>query len=54
MKKYYVVAIKWDDNEKKQVEKVLGEFDDYMNANIFKQAYYKIYSCSPRIVEVKL
>ena len=54
MKKYYVIITKWDYKEKKQVEKVAGEFDNYMYANIFNKAYEEEFKSSPRIVEVKL
>ena len=49
--KYMVIAVKWDSEEKKQVKYVAGEFDVYMNASLFKQAYNEYYSADAYIVE---
>ena len=54
MKKYYVIINKWDSTKNKIVEQVAGEFDSFMNANIFANAYENYYSSSTRIIEVKL
>lgn len=54
MKKYYVIINKWDSTKNKMVEKVAGEFDSFMNANLFAIAYENYYSSSTKIVEVKL
>lgn len=49
--KYMVIATKWDEELAKQVKYVAGEFDIYMNAVIFKQAYNTHYSADAYIVE---
>ena len=51
--KYFVIAKIWDSEKKEQVEYIAGEFDLYMNASIFKNAYNKYYSANARIVEFK-
>ena len=49
--KYFVIATCWND-EKKEAEKcIAGEFDSYMNASIFRDAYDKYYSTNSTIVE---
>lgn len=48
--KCYVIATKWSEKEKKQVKFVAGEFDEYMNAHIFKEAYNEHYSADAHIV----
>lgn len=49
--KYMVIAIKWSSEEQKQVKYVAGEFDEFMNASIFRDAYNKFYSANAYIVE---
>ena len=49
--KYMVIATKWSEEIKTQVKYVAGEFDEYMNASIFKQAYNEYYSANAYIVE---
>ena len=49
--KYMVIATKWDEELAKQVKYVAGEFDTYMNASLFKQAYNAHYSADAYIVE---
>lgn len=49
--KYIVIATKWSGEEEKQVKYVAGEFDEYMNAALFRDAYNKYYSASAYIVE---
>ena len=51
MKKYLVVAKKWSDESKTQIEYVAGKFDEFVNANIFKKAYNEHYSANAYIVE---
>lgn len=41
MNKYFVIAIKWDDDKQKQVEYIVGTFDDFICAKLFKDAYNK-------------
>ena len=43
--KYFVIATCWND------EKEEAEFDSYMNASIFRDAYDKYYSTYATIVE---
>lgn len=54
MRKFYVVAKKWDDMAKKQVEYVAGEFPDWVNARIFRDAYREHFSATAEIVEVNI
>lgn len=49
--KYFVIAIKWDDTRKAQVKYIAGEFDSFVNANIFRTAYNQHYSANAEIVE---
>lgn len=52
MKKYMVIAIQFDSESMKQQEFVIGEFNTYMNAALFRDAYNKHYSASAWIQEV--
>ena len=54
LKKYFVVAKRWSDEKKEIIEYIAGEFDEYMNASIFRDAYNKHYSAHSRIVESTL
>lgn len=49
--KYFVIATHWDDNRKAQVKYIAGQFDNYMNARIFKEAYNDHYKTDAVIVE---
>ena len=49
--KYFVIATKWDDTRKAQVKYIAGEFDSFVNANLFKTAYNQHYSANAEIVE---
>lgn len=49
--KYFVIATHWDDNRKAQVKYIAGQFDNYMNASLFKKAYNDYYSADATIVE---
>lgn len=49
--KYFVIAIHWDDKRKAQTKYISGEFDNYMNASIFKKAYNAHYSADAVIIE---
>ena len=51
MKKYEVWVAIWSDEYKKQIKVVAGEFDRYMNAKLFADAYANNYSATPEIVE---
>lgn len=49
--KYEVWVTVWSDEYKQQVKKVSGEFDRYMNAKLFADAYSSYYSTDAEIVE---
>lgn len=49
--KYFVVATKWDNNREAQIKYIAGEFDNYMNASLFKKAYNEHYSADAKIIE---
>lgn len=40
---YFVIAKHWDDEKKAQVNYIAGQFDNYMNASLFKNAYNEWY-----------
>lgn len=48
--KYFVIAKHWDDSKNAQVDYIAGEFDSYMNASLFRDAYNKFYSTEARVV----
>ena len=51
MKKYEVWVTVWSDEFKQQIKKVAGEFDNFVNAIIFADAYKDHFSASAEIVE---
>ena len=51
MKKYFVIASHWDEEKKAQVKYIAGEFNNFANANIFKNAYNEHYSADAVIVD---
>ena len=51
MSKYEVWVTVWSEEYKKQIKVVAGEFDRYMNAKIFADAYSAYYSATAEIVE---
>ena len=51
MNKYEVWVTVWSDEYKKQIKVVAGEFDRYMNAKLFAEAYGAYYSTTAEIVE---
>ena len=51
MNKYEVVATVWSEEQKKCIKVVIGEFDKFMNARIFANAYNGFYSAHAEIVE---
>ncbi len=51
MKKFFVIATHWDDQEKAQVKYIAGEFNNYTNASIFKNAYNEQYKADAVIVD---
>ena len=44
MERYYVIATRWSEKDKKCVDYIAGEFNNYNNARIFKDAYNNYYS----------
>lgn len=48
--KYFVIAIHWDCNKKAQVKYIAGEFDNYVNASLFRNAYNNHYHTDAKIV----
>lgn len=50
MKKYEVKTKMWDDEEKAQVYKVIGSFDDFVCALLFAKAYEKHYSTQADLI----
>lgn len=51
MKKYEVWVMVWSEEHCKQIKKVAGEFDRFINAKLFADAYGSHYSTTPEIVE---
>ena len=51
--KYEVWVTVWSDEYQQQIKKVAGEFDRYMNAKLFADAYSFQYSTTAEIVEYK-
>lgn len=49
--KYFVITTHWYDNRKAQVKYIAGEFDNYMNAVLFKTAYNEHYKADAKIVD---
>lgn len=49
--KYFVIATHWDNDKKAQVKYIAGEFSNYANASIFKNAYNEHYKATAVIVE---
>lgn len=52
MRKYYVIATRFDSESGKCKEFVIGEFTAYMNAKLFRDAYNEHYSASAFIQEI--
>ena len=51
MKKYLVIAKKWDSDAEHQIEVVVGEFDRFVMEDIFKKAYNEHYKSNAFIAE---
>jgi len=49
--RYFVIAKRWDGNKAQQVKYIAGEFDNYMNATIFKESYNNYYRTNATIVD---
>lgn len=53
MSKYEVLTILWSEEHKKQIKEVIGEFNRYINAKIFADAYSAHYSATTEIIEYR-
>lgn len=53
MSKYEVWVTVWSAEHQKQIKVVAGEFDRFMNAKLFAEAYENHYSAKTEIVEYK-
>ena len=51
MSKFEVWVTVWRNEHQKQIKVVAGEFDSYMNAKLFANAYSEHYSATAEIVE---
>ena len=51
MSKFEVWVTVWSKEHEKQIKVVAGEFDSYMNAKLFANAYSEYYSATAEIVE---
>ena len=49
-KKYFVIAIKWCEEAQAQKKVIVGSFDEYYLANIFREAYNASFSAHATIV----
>ena len=54
MNKYFVIATKWDNAKRKQVQYIAGTFDDIINAKLFKDAYNEYYRSDARIEDTTM
>ena len=52
-KKYEVWIKKWSEEHKAQIRILAGEFAEYMNANLFAQAYADYYNATVEILEYR-
>lgn len=50
-KRYFVIATKWDSSKKSLVKYIAGEFTDFVNAMIFRDAYSEYYQTTARVIE---
>lgn len=51
--KYYVIAIRWDDELKEQIEYIAGKFETYSSSRIFRDTYNNHYHANAVIAETK-
>lgn len=51
MSKFEVRAVVWSGEYNKQIKKIMGEFDDFVIAKLFANAYADHYSSEVEIVE---
>lgn len=50
--KYFVIAVVWSSAKQKCVRKIMGIFDEFRSAEIFRNAYNDIYCADAEIVEL--
>lgn len=51
MKRYYVVATKWSEEDNSLIKTIAGEFSEYHLASIFKEAYNEKYKADAYIMD---
>lgn len=51
MKRYFVVATKWSDEDNAQIKYIAGEFTEYHLALIFKEAYNNHYKADATVID---
>lgn len=51
MKRYFVVATHWSEEDNAQVKYIAGEFTEYNLARIFKEAYNEHYKADAQVVD---
>lgn len=51
IRKYFVIATKWSEKEKKQIRVIVGEFYTFASAKEFKEIYSETYKTYAEIVE---
>lgn len=54
MKKYYVVATKWNNVSNEVVKYIAGEFTEYGLARLFKEAYNEHFNSNATILELNV
>ena len=50
MEKYYVIAKKWNSEQKKVINYIAGEFSEFHLAAMFSHAYKENFNASAKIV----
>ena len=53
MNKYEVWVTRWSEEHKSQIKVIAGEFNEYMNASLFAQAYADHYHATVEIISYK-
>ena len=51
MRKYFVIATMWNSEKQKQVDEIIGEFDKFHNAKLFRESYNNFYNATAYIKE---
>lgn len=52
--KYFVIAVRWDDEKKEQEKYIAGEFPNFVNAVLFRNAYNTAFSTTAEIREFRI